>query len=81
MPSDTLPKAKGGGPFRLLKYFIVSAVVVITVVTFLLVAFLYTRSVNTLLKGAENYARLLAENLNYNIYIASGTNSVHSIPW
>jgi len=69
MPSETLPKAKGGGPFRLLKYFIVSAFVVITVVTFLLVTFLYTRSVNTLLKGAENYARLLAENLNYNIYI------------
>ncbi len=69
MPSDTLPKVKGGGPFRLLKYFIVSAFVVITVVTFLLAAFLYSRSVNTLLKGAENYARLLAENLNYNIYI------------
>lgn len=32
-------------------------------------AFLYTRSVDTLLKGAENYARLLAENLNYNIFV------------
>jgi len=59
-----------GGPFRLLKYFAVSGVAVIAVVTFLLGAFLYTRSVDTLLKGAENYARLLAENLNYNIYNA-----------
>lgn len=41
---------------------------VIAIVTFLLGAFLYTRSVNTLLTGAENYAKLLAENLNYNIY-------------
>ncbi|HTY24404.1 MAG TPA: ATP-binding protein [Desulfomonilaceae bacterium] len=69
MSSDTLPTVNRGGPFRLLKYFIVSAFVVITVVTFLLAAFLYTRSINTLLKGAESYARLLAENLNYNIYI------------
>jgi signal transduction histidine kinase len=58
----------GVGPFRLLKYFIVSGFVVIAVVTFLLGTFLYTRSVDTLLKGAGNYARLLAENLNYNIY-------------
>ncbi len=59
----------GGGPFRLLKYFIISGFVVIAIVTFLLGAFLYTRSVDTLLRSAENYARLLAENLNYNIYI------------
>ncbi len=57
-----------GGPFRLQKYFIVSGFVVITAVTFLLAAFLYTRSLDTLLKSAENYARLIAENLNYNIY-------------
>jgi two-component system, NtrC family, sensor histidine kinase HydH len=59
----------GGGPFRLLKYFIISGFVVIAVVTFLLGTFLYTRSVDTLLKSAENYAKLLAENLNYNIFI------------
>ncbi len=58
----------GVGPFRLLKYFIISGFAVIAVATFLLGAFLYTRSVDTLLKGAGNYARLLAENLNYNIY-------------
>lgn len=58
----------GAGPFRLLKYFIISGFAVIAIVTFLLGAFLYTRNVDTLLKGAENYARLLAENLNYNIY-------------
>lgn len=58
-----------GGPFILLKYFIISGFVVIAVVTFVLGAFLYTRSVNTLLKSAENYARLLAENLNYNIFV------------
>lgn len=57
-----------GGPFRLLKYFILSGFAVIAIVTFLLGAFLYTRSVDTLLRGAENYARLLAENLNYNVY-------------
>jgi signal transduction histidine kinase len=56
------------GPFRLLKYFIISGFAVIAVVTFLLGAFLYNRMLDTLLKGAENYARLLAENLNYNIY-------------
>jgi len=59
----------GGGPFRLLKYFIISGFAVIAIVTFLLGAFLYTRNVDTLLRSAENYARLLAENLNYNIYI------------
>jgi two-component system, NtrC family, sensor histidine kinase HydH len=59
----------GSGPFRLLKYFIISGFVVIAIVTFLLGAFLYTRNVDTLLRSAENYARLLAENLNYNIYI------------
>ena len=57
------------GPFRLLKYFIISGFAVIAVVTFLLGAFLYSRSVDTLLKSAENYARLLAENLNYNIFV------------
>lgn len=69
MGEDQLPVVTGGGPFRLLKYFIISGFVVIAIVTFLLGAFLYSRSVDTLLKGAENYARLLAENLNYNIYI------------
>jgi len=63
------PKAPGGGPFRLLKYFIISGFAVIAVVTLALGTFLYTRSVETLLKGAENYARLLAENLNYNIFV------------
>jgi signal transduction histidine kinase len=56
------------GPFRLLKYFIVSGFVVIISVTITLAAILYSKSVDTLLKGAEDYARLLAENLNYNIY-------------
>lgn len=65
-PSST---SSTGGPFRLLKYFIISGLLVIATVTFLLGTFLYTRSVNTLLRGAENYARLLAENLNYNIFI------------
>ncbi|MFH0826194.1 MAG: ATP-binding protein, partial [Pseudomonadota bacterium] len=57
-----------GGPFRLLKYFIISGFAVITIVTFLLSAFLYTRSIDALLSGSESYAKLLAENLNYNIY-------------
>ena len=57
-----------GGPFRLVKYFIGSGLLVIAIITVLLGVFLYTRSVDTVLKGAENYARLLAENLNYNIY-------------
>ena len=69
MRKDQFPAVAGGGPFRLLKYFIISGFVVIAVVTFLLGAFLYTTSVDTLLKSSGNYARLLAENLNYNIYI------------
>ena len=60
--------SSGAGPFRLLKYFIISGFAAISIVTLLLGAFLYTRSVDTLLRGAENYARLLAENLNYNIF-------------
>jgi two-component system sensor histidine kinase HydH len=68
-PTAKKSVAMGGGPFRLLKYFILSGFTVIAVVTLLLGAFLYTRSVDTLLKGAENYARLLAENLNYNIFV------------
>jgi len=69
MRKDQFPAGAGGGPFRLLKYFIISGFVVIAIVTFLLGAFLYTTSVDTLLKSSGNYARLLAENLNYNIYI------------
>ena len=56
------------GPFRLLKYFIITGFAVIAVVTILLSAFLYTRSVDTLVRWAENYARMLARNLNYNMY-------------
>jgi two-component system, NtrC family, sensor histidine kinase HydH len=69
MLKDTSPSPKGGGPFRLLKYFIISGFVVILIVTFVLGAFLYSKSVESLVQSAENYARLLAENLNYNIYI------------
>lgn len=69
MAQDAFPITPRGGPFRLLKYFIISGFVVIVIVTFLLGTFLYTRSVNTLLRGAQNYARLLAENLNYNIFV------------
>ncbi len=61
-------RAHAGGPFRLLKYFIISGFLVIAVVTLLLGAFLYTRMVDTLRNGATNYGHLLAENLNYNIY-------------
>lgn len=68
MPLDASAAGRGGGPFRLLKYFIISGFVVIAVVTALLGAFLYSKSVEALLQGAENYARLLADNLNYNIY-------------
>ena len=66
---DTGLSTNGAGPFRLLKYFIISGFAAISIVTLLLGAFLYTRSVDTLLRGAENYARLLAENLNYNIFV------------
>lgn len=68
MALDPSAVVKGGGPFRLLKYFIISGFVVIAAVTALLGAFLYSKSVETLIQSAENYARLLAENLNYNIY-------------
>jgi signal transduction histidine kinase len=61
--------AAGGGPFRLLKYFIISGFAVIAIVTFLLGAFLYTTNVDTLRQSSGSYARLLAENLNYNIYV------------
>lgn len=56
------------GPFRLLKYFVFSGFFVICIVTILLSAFLYAGSVEALRQSAENYARLLAENLNYNVY-------------
>jgi signal transduction histidine kinase len=41
---------------------------VICIAAALLSAFLYAGSVETLRQSSENYARLLAENLNYNIY-------------
>lgn len=63
------PTINTQGPFRLLKYFILSGFVVIALATVVLAGFLYTRSVDTLVKSAENYARLLAENLNYNIFV------------
>jgi len=69
MLREAMPSGKTHGPFRLLKYFIISGFVVIALVTLLLGAFLYTRGVDTLLKSSEDYARLLAENLNYNIFI------------
>lgn len=65
----TQTPAASGGPFRLLKYFIISGFAVIALVTFLLGAFLYTTNVDTLRQSSGNYARLLAENLNYNIYV------------
>ncbi len=52
----------------MVKYFIVSGFALIAVATLLLGALLYSRSADTVLRGAENYARLLADNLNYNIY-------------
>ena len=69
MRKDWFAASAGEAPFRLVKYFIFSGFVVIAVVTFVLGAFLYARSVDTLVQSAESYARLLAENLNYNIYI------------
>ena len=69
MESTQRAKGSRGGPFKLVKYFIISGWLVIVAVTFLLAAFLYSSSVNTLLKSAENYGRLLAENLNYNIFV------------
>ncbi len=68
MSKETAQGPSQGGPFRLLKYFVISGFAVIAIVTFLLGAFLYTRMVNTLLTGAEDDAKLLAENLNYNVY-------------
>jgi signal transduction histidine kinase len=61
-------KASPHGPFRLLKYFIFSGFFVICIAAALLAAFLYAGSVETLRQSSENYARLLAENLNYNVY-------------
>ncbi len=70
MSDLTIPaNPRPGGPFRLLKYFIITGFLAITLVTGLLGAFLYTGNVNTLVSSAENYAKLLAENLNYNIFI------------
>lgn len=66
---QTVSGARNEGPFRLLKYFLLSGFVVIVIVTFALTTFLYTRSVDALLQSSENYARLLAENLNYNIFV------------
>jgi len=65
----TQTPAASGGPFRLLKYFIISGFAVIALVTFLLGAFLYSTNVDTLRQSSGSYARLLAENLNYNIYV------------
>jgi two-component system, NtrC family, sensor histidine kinase HydH len=65
----TQTPAASGGPFRLLKYFIISGFAVIALVTFLLGAFLYTTNVDALRQSSGSYARLLAENLNYNIYV------------
>lgn len=56
------------GPFRLVKYFIVSGFALIAIATAVLGAFLYTRSIDTLVRSSENYARLLAANLNYKLY-------------
>jgi signal transduction histidine kinase len=69
MADHRVSSAGKEGAFRLVKYFIISGLLVIAVVICLLSVFLYTRSVNTLRKSAENYARLLAENLNYNIFV------------
>ncbi|AFM26234.1 two-component system sensor histidine kinase NtrB [Desulfomonile tiedjei] len=69
MIPDTTAAGIGGGPFRLVKYFIFSGFVVIAIVTALMGAFLYSKSVETLLRSADSYARLVSENLNYNIYV------------
>jgi two-component system, NtrC family, sensor histidine kinase HydH len=69
MFTGKLPPRTSGGPFRLLKYFIISGFALIVAVTVILGALLYTSSVDTVLRSAGNYARLLAENLNYNIHV------------
>ncbi|MBI4776867.1 MAG: two-component sensor histidine kinase [Deltaproteobacteria bacterium] len=55
-------------PFRLVKYFSVASFVVILVATILLSFFFFQRDKSMLLKRNEEFAVLLAENLNHQVF-------------
>lgn len=56
-------------PFRLVKYFSFTGFFVILVFTFILSLFISQQAKNMLLKQSEDYARLVAENLNHQVFL------------
>ncbi|MDY0042136.1 MAG: hypothetical protein RBS57_17630, partial [Desulforhabdus sp.] len=55
-------------PFRLVKYLSLSSLVVILISTVLLSSFISQRAKAILLQKSEQYARLLAENINHQVF-------------
>ncbi len=55
-------------PFRLVKYFSLTSLVVILVATLLLSVFISQRAKNELLRKSEQYALLVATNLNHQVF-------------
>ncbi|MGD8315523.1 MAG: hypothetical protein PVI17_12310, partial [Syntrophobacterales bacterium] len=55
-------------PFRLVKYFTLTSLVVILIPTLILAIFISQRAKNELLRKSEQYALLIAINLNHQVF-------------
>lgn len=67
-PKENDSNLGGAKPFRLVKYLSVSSLIVILVCTFLLSGFISQRAKAILLRKSEQYALLVAENLNHQVF-------------
>lgn len=67
MPSEVRPKIPK--PFKLVKYFSLTSLIVILVFTVVFSIIIYQRAKKTLLTNSQEYVRLLAENLNHQVYV------------
>ncbi|MBW1979873.1 MAG: two-component sensor histidine kinase [Deltaproteobacteria bacterium] len=56
-------------PFRLVKFFSLTSLVVILVSTLILIVFISNRAKTELLRKSEQYARLVADNLNHQVFL------------
>ncbi|MEW5724918.1 MAG: ATP-binding protein [Thermodesulfobacteriota bacterium] len=63
------PQEEPGRPFRLVKYFSVTGFLVILLFTLGLTIFIAIQAKSLVLKKSDDYARLLADNLNHQVFL------------
>jgi len=67
IPSEVRPKIPK--PFKLVKYFSLTSLIVILVFTIVFSIIIYQKAKKTLLTSSQEYVRLLAENLNHQVFV------------